>query len=385
MGDHRGDEEHVGPRRTACALHDGIAGHDGVRSVDTVRSEVAHALPAVFRRVVARSGRAVQQPSRIDLHRVHVSAVPRAGQRERSVLAQRQGSGVAPDQHRSLDVAGWNRPEAPGGRLGHVDRDVRQQEIRRLVLDHDDLVRRHRHERVACGARRVAARRVEPDPARANVLALARRLQQEVARRRLAVASPDLGHAARERPPERSCLGAHLMIEDFALASGEAVQRRIGARIASTEAQIILHHESRERRGEIHSACGDRANRLQHLFQRLRLASIPECADLQRLGRMLLVEDHAQHQDATARRPAEQLTCNGHSRRGPEKDVQHHQIWIRRVDERARLRRLRRFSDDLEVGLRREERAESLAEQPVIVDESDLVAHRGLRPPFSAE
>src|SRR5207249_3955577 len=60
VGDHRGDEEHVGPRRTACALHDGIAGHDGVRSVDAVRSEVAHALPAVFRRVVARAGRAVQ-------------------------------------------------------------------------------------------------------------------------------------------------------------------------------------------------------------------------------------------------------------------------------------------------------------------------------------
>src|SRR5690606_11935800 len=68
-------------------------------------------------------------------------------------------------------------------------------------------------------ARRIAAGHVEPDPAGADVLAATRRGEQELARRRLPVALPHLGDAARERAPERRRLGTHLIVEHGAFAA----------------------------------------------------------------------------------------------------------------------------------------------------------------------
>ena len=139
-----------------------------------------------------------------------------------------------------------------------------------------------------------------------------------------------------------------------------------------------MHDEARERGGKIHAARGDRADRLQHLLQRLRLARVPEGADLQRFGRVLLVQHHAQHENAATRRPPQQLAGDGDSRRCPQQHVQNHEIGILRIDEGACLRGFRGFADDLEVGLRREQRAQSFAEKPVVVDERDPIAHGGL-------
>jgi hypothetical protein len=106
--------------------------------------------------------------------------------------------------------------ETAVARLRHLHRDERQQHAG--FLDAEHLAFLERIELLARDARRIAARRIEPHPARADVLAAARCGEQELAGGRLAVALPDLGHAARERAPERRRLGSHLVVEHVAFA-----------------------------------------------------------------------------------------------------------------------------------------------------------------------
>ena len=100
---------------------------------------------------------------------------------------------------------------------------------------------------------------------------------------------------------------------------------------------------------------------------------------------MLLVEDHAEHQHLAARRSPEQLARQRHARGRPEQHVEDHEIRILGVDERARLGGRGGLADDLEIGLRGQQGAQPLAEQTVIVDESNFVAHDCPLTPNAAE
>ena len=90
---------------------------------------------------------------------------------------------------------------------------------------------------------------------------------------------------------------------------------------------------------------------------------------------MLFVEHHAEHQNAPARGPLEQLASDGDSGGGAEQHVEHDQIRIRGIDERARFRRLGGFAHHLEIGLRGEQGPQTFAEQSMVVDESHSIAH----------
>jgi len=85
------------------------------------------------------------------------------------------------------------------------------------------------------------------------------------------------------------------------------------------------------------------------------------------------------------RREAEKLARERHARGRPEQYVHDDQVRILRVDQRACLGGLGGLADDLEIRLCGEQRAEPFAEEAVIVDQRNSVAHAPPLPPNAAE
>ena len=78
------------------------------------------------------------------------------------------------------------------------------------------------------------------------------------------------------------------------------------------------------------------------------------------------------------RLPAKHLPRHAHAAGERQRNVQQQHVGLRLIHERVGILRLARLSDELEVGLGREQSPESLAEQAVIIDQTELQRHTGM-------
>ena len=80
---------------------------------------------------------------------------------------------------------------------------------------------------------------------------------------------------------------------------------------------------------------------------------------------------HREDEDPRRRPPREQAADQGHAIRIREREVEQHDVGIRRVEHAERARSIGRLADDRDVRLLREHQPEALPDEVVVLDEGD--------------
>ena len=174
----------------------------------------------------------------------------------------------------------------------------------------------------------------------------------------------DLGvrQAARDQP------------EHFALARGQIVEpREFRLRLWSAALDELGYDAARDRRREERLAGSDDLDRRDELLGRRVLEQEPAGTCAQRLVDVLITVERGEHQDA--RRLAAGDAVRDDPPRGLETvelghaDVHQHDVGTERPDQVDRVAAVRRFADDLDLGLGVEDHAEPGAHECLVVDE----------------
>ena len=175
------------------------------------------------------------------------------------------------------------------------------------------------------------------------------------------------------RPPLRDEL------QDLLLAVRERLVGIPGA--AFRGRGVVAHRLARDRGVEDEAAAGDTADRGDELGPRGLLEDVSRRTRLEEARDVLAVVVLRENEDARVRRDLANLERRLETAEPRHRDVHEDDVGAERAADVDRLEAVGRLADDLDVLGRREERAEPLAQERVVVRDHDPNGGHGAAPP----